>query len=145
MVLTAVQATAFFEDDDKMGLDNRTRVASLDAEGISAVNNMDEWKDNDLDSWVVNCKRPNEIPDPANPGQLIAQASFPISGKSIKILKAAARLVRYYESIGVVLTLANISWDTIKNFELQRTAMNEESKKRAPDVPKLNKNTVVAK
>ena len=34
MVLTAVQTTAFFEDDDKMGLDNHTRVDSLDAEEI---------------------------------------------------------------------------------------------------------------
>lgn len=145
MVLTAGQTTAFFEDDDKMGLNNRTRVDSLDAEGISTVDDMAEWKDEDWDSWVVNCKKPDRIPDPANPGQLIVQAPFPISVKSIKRLKAAARLVRYYNSIGVTLTPGNISWDTIKNFELQRDAMDEDSKKRAPEVPKLNKNTTVAK
>ena len=145
MVLTVAQTIVFFEDDDKMGLDNRTRVDSLDAEGISTVDDMAEWNDDDWDSWVVNCKKPDKITDPANPGQLVAQAPFPISVKSIKRLKAAARLVRYYESIGVVLTAANTGWDTIKNFELQRTAMDEDSKKRAPDVPKLNKNTTVAK
>ena len=128
-----------------MGLDNRTRVDSLDAERISTVDGMAEWNDDAWDSWFVNCKRHDKIPDPANHGQLIAQAPFRISVKSIKRLKAAARLVRYYESIGVVLTPANISWDTIKNFELQRTAMDEDSKKRAPNVPKLNKNTTVAK
>ena len=145
MVLTVGQTIAFFEDVDKMGLDNRTRVDSLDAEEMFTVNDMAEWKDDDWDSWVVNCKRPDKIPDPANPGQLIAQALFTISVKSIKRLKAAARLVRYYESIGVVLTPANISWNTIKKIELQRTAMDEESKTRAPDIPKLNKNTIVAK
>ena len=57
----------------------------------------------------------------------------------------AARLVRYYESIGVVLTPANVSWDTIKSFEFQCIAIDEDSKKRALDVPKLDKNTTVAK
>ena len=129
MVLTAGQTTAFFEDDDKIGLNNRTMVDSLDAEGISTVDDMAEWKDEDWDSWVVNCKKPDRVPDPANPGQLIVQAPFPISVKSIKRLKAAARLVRYYNSIGVTLTPGNISWDTIKNFELQRDAMDEDSEK----------------
>ena len=45
----------------------------------------------------------------------------------------------------MVLTPANISWDTIKNFVLQRNAINEDSKKQTPDVPKLNKNTTAAK
>ena len=49
-----------------MGSDNRTRVDSLDAEGISTVDDMAEWKDDDWDSWVVNYKRPDKIPDPAN-------------------------------------------------------------------------------
>ena len=137
MVLTVGQTIAFFEDDNKMELVNRTRVDSLDAEGVSTVNDMAEWKNDDWGSWVVNCKRSDKIPDPANPGQLIAQTPFPMSVKSIKRLKAAVRLVRYYNSIGVVLTLANISWDTIRNFELQRTAMDEDSKKRAPDVPNV--------
>ena len=45
----------------------------------------------------------------------------------------------------MVLTAANIGWNTIKNFELQRTAMDEDSKKQASDIPKLNKNNTVAK
>ena len=100
MVLTVAQTTALFEDDDKMGLDNRTRVDSLDAEEISTVDGTADWKDDYCDSWVVNWKRPDKISDPTNPGQLTAQAPFPISAKSIKRLRAAARLVRYCESIG---------------------------------------------
>ena len=123
MVLTAAQTAAFFEDDDKMGFDYRMRVDSLDAEGVSTVDDMAEWKDDDWHSWVVNYKRPGKIPDPANPGQLIVQAPFPISVKSIKRLRRLPGwLDTTYESIGVVLTVANIGWNTIKNFELQRTA-----------------------
>ena len=59
-----------------MELDNRTGSISLDAEEISTVDDMAQWKDNNWDSWVVNCKRTDKIPDPANPGQLIAQAPF---------------------------------------------------------------------
>ena len=42
MVLTVGQTIAYFEDDNKMGLENRTRVNSLDAEGISTVDDMVE-------------------------------------------------------------------------------------------------------
>ena len=42
MVLTAAQTAAFFEDDDKMGFDYRMRVDSLDAEGVSTVDDMAE-------------------------------------------------------------------------------------------------------
>ena len=93
MVLTAAQTTAFFEDGDKMGLDNRTRVNSLDAERISTVDDMAELKDDDSDSWVVNCKGPDKIPDPANPGQLITQDPFPMSVKSIKRLTTLSLIV----------------------------------------------------
>ena len=54
MVLTVAHTTALFEDDDKMGLDNRTRVDSLDAEEISTVDGTADWKDDYCDSWVVN-------------------------------------------------------------------------------------------
>ena len=101
----------------------------MDAEGVSTVDDMAEWKDEDWDSWVVSCKKPDGTPDPANPGQLIVQTPFPISVKSVKRLKAAARLARHYNSTGVNLTPGNTSWDTVKSFELQRDAMDEDSKK----------------
>ena len=76
-----------------MELDNRTRVDSFDAEEISTVDDMTEWKDDNWDSWVVNCKRPDKIPDPANPGQLITQDPFPMSVKSIKRLTTLSLIV----------------------------------------------------
>lgn len=43
------------------------------------------------------------------------------------------------------MTQTNINLKTIKNFDLQRNAIDEDSKKKAPEVPKLNMNTAVAK
>lgn len=50
MILTARQITAFFENTGQMGSDNCTRVDSLDAEDISTVNDMAEWKAEDWDT-----------------------------------------------------------------------------------------------
>ena len=47
MVLTGGQIIAFFEDADQVGLTNRTRVSSLDAEGISSIDDLAEWDDDD--------------------------------------------------------------------------------------------------
>ena len=95
MVLTGAQVTAFFEDPDQCGLENRTRVLSLDVEGISTIDNLVEWEEGDWDQWARNCKHPDKTQDPTNPGQLIDTVPYPLSVKSLKRLNIASKLVRY--------------------------------------------------
>ena len=51
MVLTAAQTTALYEDTVQMGLSNRTRVDSLQAEGIITVTKLSDWEDDYWDQW----------------------------------------------------------------------------------------------
>ena len=109
MVLTVAQITSFFEDADQMGLTHRTRTLSLNTKGIITVGELAEWKDDYWDQWKNNCKKPDRIPDPENPANLIHQTQF----KSLKRLKAASELIRYYESVSIELTAMKIRWPVI--------------------------------
>ena len=101
MVLTAAQIKSLFENTDKMGLTHRTRTLSFNTEEIITVSELDEWKDDDWGQWKNNCKKPDRITDPENPANLIHQNLFAISVKSLKRLKAASELIRYYESVSI--------------------------------------------
>ena len=101
MVLTEAQIKSFFEDADQMGLTNWTLTLSLNTEGITTVGELADWKDDDWDQRKKNCKKPDKILDPANPANLIHQTPFAISVKSLKRLKAASELVRYYKSVSI--------------------------------------------
>ena len=83
MILTAAQIISFFEDADQMGLTHQTRTLSLNTEGIITVGELAEWKDDDWEQWKNNCKKPEKIPDPENPANLIHQNPFAISVNSI--------------------------------------------------------------
>ena len=120
MVLTAAQTTSFFEDADQMGLTHRTRTLSLNSEGIITVGELSEWKDDDWYQWKNNCKKPDIIPDPENPANLIHQTPFTISVKSLKLSKAESELIRYYESVSFELTATNIRWPVIENYKIQQ-------------------------
>ena len=85
----------------------------MNSEGIITVGELAEWKDDDWDQWKNNCKNPYRIPDPANPANLIHQIPFAISVKSLKRLKAASELIRYYESVSIELTATKICWPVI--------------------------------
>ena len=76
MVLTAGQITSFFEDNDQCGLTNRTKISSLNAEGISTIDDLAEWEDEDWDQWASNCKRPDKTVDPNNAAQLISTCAL---------------------------------------------------------------------
>ena len=104
MVITAAQIKSFFEDADQMGLTHRTRTLSLNTEAIITVGELAEWKDDDWDQWKNNCRKPDRIPDPEKPANLIHQTSFVISVNSPNRLQAASELVRYYESVSIELT-----------------------------------------
>ena len=58
MVFTAAQITSFFEDNDQMGLSNRTRVF-LQGEGIMHPSDLSEFTKKDAwDPVLEQCKRP---------------------------------------------------------------------------------------
>jgi hypothetical protein len=145
MVLTAGQITSFFEDADQMGLKNRTRIDSLVPEGITTVDELKEWDDDDWDQWASNFKRPDKTADPLNPALLIATVPYSLSVKSLKRLKTASKLVKYYDSVSIPVTAANIKWLVMDNFIIQRKAMEIKAKETKPDVPKLTKTMTVAK
>ena len=49
MAITVNQITSFFEDVDQMGLAARTRTNSLNVEGITTIDDLREWDDDDWD------------------------------------------------------------------------------------------------
>ena len=63
MVLTVNQITSFFEDAGQMGLVTRTRANSLNTEGITSIDDLAEWDDDDWDQGESNCKRPDKMKD----------------------------------------------------------------------------------
>ena len=109
------------------------------------VGELAEWKDDDWDKWKNNCKKPDRIPDPANPANLIHQTPLAISVKSLKRLKAVSELIRYYESVSIELTATKIRWPVIENYEIQQKAIYLRIKHTVPEVPKIGKTTTVAK
>ena len=120
MVFTGAQTSLFFEHASQMGLSNRMRMA-LDAEGVVHVEDLAEWRSDEWDQFVENCKWAPQLPDPANAGALIVQASFVIPVRSLKHLKIAGSIVHYYNSVGRELSASNMQWSSvISNFEIQQ-------------------------
>ena len=112
MVLTAPQTTVFFENAGQMGLSNRTRV-QLQLEGINMIPDLAEWDSEQWDDFNSNCRRPDMIPNPANPAQLIHQQPFLVPVRSLKRLKAASKMVKYYLATDRSLSAANMQWSTV--------------------------------
>ena len=145
MVFTSAQQVSFFEDADQMGLSNRNCTLSLINEGIAAIDDLADWDDNYWDQRNSNCKKPDRVQDPNSASNLIAQVPFKISVHSLKRLNITSKLIRYYDSVSIVLSAANTLWVMINNFKIQRKSMVKKSKQTIPDVHKLVKNTTVAK
>ena len=102
-----------------MGIINRTRV-NIQNEGIADVVDLPDWEDDDWDNWSSNARNPPRIPDPNNAGQQIYQAPYVISVTSLKRLKQASDLMRYYLSTSRDPSAANMQWLTIKAFKIRR-------------------------
>lgn len=145
MVFTGNQTTAFFEDNDQMGLVNRTRVF-LQSEGITDVEDLSEFTTKD--SWsqlLENCKRPPQVTDAA--GNLVSQAAFRIGAKSLRRLKVAAKCVKYYQDTGRDLSANNMMWSTrLSAFEVSWKAL-EDAKEKDPTnkLPILTRNFPIDK
>ena len=100
MVLTAAQTTAFFENNDQMGIPHETMV-QLQHEGIQSVADLAD----SFQQLVENLRKPGgRIPD-HNPnaaeGATIPTPTFIYGAMSQKTLAAACNLIRYYQTVGI--------------------------------------------
>ena len=140
---TPALITAWFEDDANMGLANRTRVA-LVAEGIEEPSDLVDFKD--LDTIYANLRKPPKIVGPAaRNGALIDQAAFVVSAKSKMRLDTALKAVKYYAETSRPLDSVSMTWATLRNFEIENSALLERKDDTEGPVPKLDKNLAVTK
>jgi hypothetical protein len=142
MVLTAAQTTAFFENEDQMGIPHAT-VVQLATEGNTSIADLADFYKESLQQLADNLRRPGRVPDPnpvAQPGATIATPSFILGAKSQQRLTITTDLIKYYTTTGRELTAANIRWTHVtKNFEIQWNTLKDKKEEDAPDVPKITK------
>ena len=117
-VLTAAQQVSFFEDAWDPSGQHRIIVYSLDVEGIENVDDLADRDDNNWDQWDSNFKKPDRIQDTNNAANLITQVPFPLYVKYLKRLKIESKLIQYYKSVSVTLTVINIKYNFMDNFEI---------------------------
>ena len=134
--------TTWFEDEANMGLSNRTRVA-LEAEGIEGPSDLVDFKD--LDTIYANLRKPPKIPGPGRNGELVDQAAFVVSAKSKMRLDTALLAVKYYAETSRPLDSVSMTWATLRNFEIEHSALLERKDDTEGPVPKLDKNLAVPK
>ena len=129
MVITANQVLLFYTDADQMAIPQQT-VAQLANEGIVTIEDQMGFTDSNFKQIADNIKNPPVIPDPNNPGQTIHQNHFTLGAKSLKRLKVAANVVRYYDLVGrtisqlptciIQMSSRLLSWNMHWHSKLQR-------------------------
>ena len=143
MVLTAAQTTAFFESPDQMGIPHATMVQML-LEGIQSIADLADFEIDSLQQLADNLRKPGariRDPDPNAPaGATIPMPAFTYGAKSQKRLTVACDLIRFYQTVGRDLTVANIQCNQVmSNFEIQWKALKDRKDEDDPDVPKTTK------
>jgi hypothetical protein len=124
MVLTAVQTSAFFQEEAQMGIPNLT-VAQIQADGITNVQDLANFDKESLQQLADNLRRPGgRVLDPnpnAAPGTTIPTPAFLFGAKCQKRLQVATDLIKYYDATGRDYTAANLQWtnDPMEGFEGQ--------------------------
>ena len=145
MPFTNAQTTAFFEDADQMAIPHRT-VAQLATEGITAVDDLAEFEDDDFKQVAYNLSHPPAVLNAAVPPVLVPQEPFVLGAKSLRRLKVAAKAIRYYQSIDRATTSGNMHFtNVLRNFELQWNSLEDKVEADAPDVPKITRNLAVTR
>eukprot|EP00957_Ditylum_brightwellii_P012226 923595-Ditylum_brightwellii.AAC.1 len=126
---------AFFKDNDKMAIPQNT-VIHLVNEGISTVDDLEEFQKADIKQIAANLRRP-----------IVPRAPMLILGaKSVKRITAACKLVQYYTTINRMITPGNIQWETVvKNFKIQWRALKDKKDESEPDTPKIAKGLNIMK
>src|SRR6056300_858215 len=132
---TAETTKKFFEDADQMALNSRT-VGALKEEGIEEVQDLLEFKKDDLTAVFENLRKPDKV---LQDEKLVAVEPFKVSAKSQKRLIIASNAVRYYAIVGRSPTPSNMHWAVLSSFDEQWEALLKKWKKEDHEVPKLTK------
>ena len=141
---TNATLTDWFDGAQNIGLATRTRTA-LAGEGIIVPSNLVDFKD--LDTVYVNlCKPPKvmgypTVDDRTNlvNGRLADQELFLVSTKSKKQLDVALMAIKYYKIDGRPLGSDNMAYATLKNSEVEYSALVERETDTEAHIPKLDK------
>ena len=123
-----------------MGLTALTR-AQLVVEGVANANDLSDREDDDWDQFSSSCRRTGQIIDTKN--NLINQAPFVLPVRSLNCLKEPSNIAIYYNNIGRALTPANMRYQVIFNFQVQRKATEAILKEPTPDVTRITKGSTV--
>ena len=136
--------TDWVEGAQNIGLATCTLTA-LAGEGIITPSDLVDFED--LDTVYANLRKPLKIigyptvdgrVNRVN-GRLVDQEPFLVSVKSKLLLDVALLAVKYYETVGRTLGSDNMSWATLKNFEVEYSALVERKTDTEAPVPKLDK------
>ena len=123
MVLTAAQTTAFFRNEDQMGVPQET-FPRLASEGIVSVADLADFNKHSIKRLAEN----------------VNKAGLVFGAKCEQRLIVASNLVKYYNMTGRDLTAANIRWNNVvKNFESQWESLEEKKEAAVPEIPKIGK------
>ena len=140
MPWTNTQITAFFTDNNQMGIPAHT-INAMAAEGLATVDDLAEFGKDEFKTMVEIFRNPPLVPDPANAQNLIRQNPFQLGARSLKRLRVAAQAVRYYEATSRTTSAANMQWNTVlSNFDVQWKSILDRKKDDTPDVPKITRN-----
>jgi len=123
MVLTAAQTTAFFRNEDQMGIPQET-FPRLANEGIVTVADLADFNKTSIKRLADNLNK----------------AGLVFGAKCEQRLVVASNLVKYYNTTGRDMTAANIRWNNVmKNFESQWQSLEDKKEAAVPEVPKITK------
>lgn len=119
-LFTAAALTAFWTNDDQMGLIARTRT-QMASEGLKVPADFEDFAEKeDLDALFKLLLKPAKTAG-TTAGTLIEVESYAIPAKSQIRIDGARKMVLYYNLIGRRLEPADMMWPVIKNQELRRT------------------------
>ena len=121
-----------------MSLSARTRQRLI-VEGIELPADLSEYDANGLEKIFLNLTKPAKVAGAGN--RLIEVLAYSMSGKSKMRIEGAAKMAKFYETIGRPLDPDNMAWPVIKNFLEQYAALKERKARSSEDttVPKISK------
>ena len=130
-----------------MAIPPETVNGGLMAEGISTVEDLEEFNDEDIKAVQENLRKlAGTVPDPNNRNQRVAAPSYVLGAKSVKRLKIAAAAVRYYQTIGRDIDANNMHFtNVLKNFGEQWEAIKQKEKDDEPEVPKITRSLPIVR
>ena len=125
-------------------------MVQMQLEGVQSVADHADFEKDSLQQLADNLRKPGgRIPDPdpnTAAGATILTPAFTYGAKFQKRLTVARDLIRYYQTVGRVLTAANIQWNQVmSNFEIQWKALKEGKDEDDPDVPTITKSLPIIK